>query len=401
MRWPSAWADPSLLELLKGTPVDFLIMESALTAVAARARQLNLTVSPQAALPTGISLIDGVWPGVKLSQTGAGDRAEAGPTGEPWVDSNGWKVRLELARHPEAQVWIDAPPSEPRLFAESYVTGVCDVAAAGARWVISLDGKLAAEVAARQPEALATWRKIAEAARFFPARQTWGDYRPRSVLGIVSDFQADNEYFSQELLNLVARTNQQYRVIPTPRLSPQFLNGLRAVIYADGQAPAPDTRKSLLDFVDRGGTLIAGPKCADARWPLAKSEVHPRYEIHVLGKGRIAVAKGSFDDPYRTAQDSAVLVSHRYDLLRFWNGGAVSSYLAASADAKRALLQLVFYASARSGSPTVWVAGPYRTARLYTLDRPEPHDIEIEPQQDGLELHFPPVAQYAAVELVA
>jgi len=39
-------------------------------------------------------------------------------------------------------------------------------------------------------------------------------------VGVISDFAGDNEEMSGELLNLVARTNQQYRVLVKNKLSP-------------------------------------------------------------------------------------------------------------------------------------------------------------------------------------
>src|ERR1017187_1448513 len=54
------------------------------------------------------------------------------------------------------------------------------------------------------------------------------------------------------------------------------------------------------------------------------------------------IAKADPDDPYVLASDSALLISHRYELLRFWNGGAVGSYLTVAPDRKRAVAHLLF-----------------------------------------------------------
>jgi len=99
------------------------------------------------------------------------------------------------------------------------------------------------------------------------------------------------------------------------------------------------------------------------------------------------------------ANDSAVLISHRYELIRFWNGGATGAFLTASPDRQRAVAHLLFYADFGPDRASVRIAGPWRKASLWTLDRPEARPIEIEIQKDAVELHLPRVSQYAAAEL--
>ena len=50
---------------------------------------------------------------------------------------------------------------------------------------------------------------------------------------------------------------------------------------------------------------------------------------------------------------------------------------------------------------SIRVTGPYRTARLWTLDHPEPRAVTVERQKDALEIHLPPCSVYAAVEVEA
>ncbi len=154
------------------------------------------------------------------------DAFVAGPTGNPWVDSNGWKIRLESIRHPGARVWVDARPKD-LVSPDSYPLVLADSAAYGGRWIISLEDRFAAEVAQGKADALASWKKIASAARFFDDRKAWSTYAPEAVVGIVSDFAGDNEYMGGELLNLVARTNQQYRVLLKDKLSPASFANLK------------------------------------------------------------------------------------------------------------------------------------------------------------------------------
>jgi hypothetical protein len=401
MRWPGSWQAPSALALLKETPINTLLLEKGvdLGPVAARAREMGLNLVDPSAPPAGVNLVAGEWPGVQMPRPAGGEAAAgAGPTGVPWVDSNGWKIRLESALKPGRTVWVDARPKD-RVYPASYVLAFADSAAHGGRWIVSLEESLAADLEAQRPEALAAWKKLAGTAAFFAGHAEWEQCLPAAVIGILSDFAGENEFMGQELCNLVARTNQQYRIILKNKVSASSLAGLKAVIYGDAAAPDAALRKQVLAFVEAGGTLITGPKWGPAPGTPAKYEDHFRYTSHNLGKGKVAMAKADPDDPYTLANDAVVLMSHRHELLRFWNGGAVGSYFTLAADRKRAIIHLLFYANAGARQTAVRVAGKYRTGRLWTLDGARPAAIEMTRQGDSVELHLGAVRQYAAAEL--
>jgi hypothetical protein len=396
LRWPAVWTDPALLRLVKGAAINYLIVDGgpALRAVRERAREAGLHVGEPGAPPAGIRVIKGEWPGVRMTRTGAVDETSAGPTGAPWVDSNGWKVRLEAARYPDSGFWVDAPPKPSmNLMSHFCLIAIADAAVYGARWIITLDDVLARGIAGGDPKALAVWKTVVAASGFFAGRRAWADYAPKAVAGIVSDFGGVNEYFSQELLNLMARAGQQYRILLKDR--PVELAGLRAVVYADAEPPAPALREQVLRFVEAGGMLITVPAWGGE----AGEAAHPRFTVRALGKGKVAASKEAPEDPYVFANDAAVLVSHRYDQVRIWNGGAVAAYCTQSPEAKRTLAQLVFYADRGPDWGSVRVAGRYRRAVMMTVDRPAPRQVEMVAETDAVEIHMPPVSQYVALEL--
>ena len=394
MRWPDRWKNASALTLLNDSPINCLVADPAIPeSVVAEAKQKGLTIVDPAANPPGVFITKGQWPGVQALQ----DKVGAGPTGNPWVDSNGWSVRLESVRHPGDRVWVDARP-KGLVSADSYALALADAAAYGGRWIISLDDRFAANVMVGKRDAVASWKKITTAAKFFEDRKAWAAYAPEAVVGIISDFAGDNEYMGGELLNLVARTNQQYRILLKNKLSPSSFARLKGVIYADATAPAPAVKNSIMAFVREGGLLITHPKWGLAPGLRAGTQDNERYWWRTSGKGRIAFAKSEFDDPWVIAQESALLISHRYDLLRFWNGGSVGSYFTMAPDRKRALVHILFYAGFGPEESGVRVAGNYRSAKLWTLDG-KSSSIDMIPQKDAVELHLPAVAQYAAAEL--
>lgn len=397
-RWPPSWKDPSALGLLEGTPFDCLV-GAASDAVLMQAKQKGLAAVDTASPPAGAVIDEGVWPGVAMARGQAA--ASAGPTGNPWVDSNGWKIRLESALHPGSRVWVDSKPAEGRVLAAAYQRAIADCAAYGGRWIVTLDDALAGDIANGKADALAAWKKITGAARFFNDHKAWAGYAPAAVLGIVSDFSGDNEFMGQELLNLVARTNQQSAVILKDKASAASFAGMRAVVYADRTPPANGLRSYIMAFVQSGGTLVTGPNWGAAPGTQSSGPDLPGYAWRALGKGRVALSKEEFGDPYALANEAVLIVSHRYDSVRFFNAGSAGSYFTAPPDGKRAVVQMLFYTDRAATSVTVRVAGKYRTGKLWTMDGAEASPIDMEMQKDAVELHLPTVFQYAAAELEA
>src|SRR5262249_49801140 len=160
--------------------------------------------------------------------------------------------------------------------------------------------------------------------------------------------------------------------------------------YPDADPPGPQLRKLLLAFVENGGMLITGPNWGDAPGAPAKNSEHPRYYRRSLGKGTVALSPDPPGDPYQWANDSVVLVRHRYDLVRCGNGGATGSFYTMSPDRKQAVVHLLFYANRGPDSASVRVAGSFRGAKALTVEGPV--KTELEPQNDAVEIRLPQVS---------
>jgi hypothetical protein len=413
LRWPSAWVDPALLGLLEGTPFNCLAMEwnAALAPVAAKARAAGLglvAIGNEAARSAGAgaglaappeSLLmasDSVWPGIAAQENGA---ELSGPTANPWIDSNGWLLRLAKARSPRKTVWLMfEPPGAPRVLTlENYLRAIADTGAWGGRWVVSLDSDLRGGLARGDAKALASWKAIAAAVRFFEQRRAWSVLEPLGVVGVVSDFKGPNETASGEILNLLGRRNLAYRILeasPTVALA-----GFRALIYVDQGVPAPQLRSKLLAFAEQGGLLLAG-----AKWDRTVGKPtgmdHPRVDVRQVGKGRIAISKASEPDPFMIARDVHMLLGRTYDVARFFNLSAFLSYCAASPDGTQEVVQIVSFAIRfASDVATAWVPGKYASARQWSLGAEGPAPIEMVSENGGTSLLLPPVPVYAGVEL--
>lgn len=127
LSWPSAWKDPKSFDWITGTPINCLVFEAGLPDLdplrtEARRRELAIVdwTKPESsgiaageaakipwsgALPIA-AITDAVWPGIRMSSTARRDAVDAGPTGAPWIDANGWLAQLARARAPEKTIWL-------------------------------------------------------------------------------------------------------------------------------------------------------------------------------------------------------------------------------------------------------------------------------------------------------
>jgi hypothetical protein len=413
MRWPAGWADPALLRLLEGAPFNCLAMEwsPALAPVAAKARAAGLSLvaigndaARAAGAAAGLELppeslllpADSVWPGVTIEARGT----ESGPTANPWIDSNGWLLRLAAARSPKKTVWLTfQPPGAPQIVPlDSYLRAIADTGAAGGRWVVSLDQGLSAALARGDEKARSSWKAIAGAAGFFEQHRAWNAFEPLGVVGVISDFAGPNETSSQEILNLLGRRNLAYRILETSAAAAAPLDGFQTLIAVDEGTPAPPVRRKLLEFANRGGLLVVGTAW---KQPEAKPTGmdHPRLDVRTLGKGRLAICKAA-PDPFMIARDVHMLLGRSFDVARFFNLAAFLSYCNAAPGGKQELVQVVSFAIRFAEDvATVWVPGKYASARLWSLGAAGPSQIEIVSENGGSSLPLPPVPVYAALEL--
>jgi hypothetical protein len=449
------WHDPAALEFLKGTAIDCIVIswaaglatdaEQQRTAapLIEAAKRLNLAVvgwvdgtadhnsaiaAAKAAGLTAVAIHElrgnsdfpviawcertdvpwdstapavaiggNVWPGVAASS--GGGSSSAGPTGVPWLDSNGWYIQMARARL-KAPLWVVFdPPAAPAVVpAQSYVKAICDSETAGGRWVIALDDKLRADLAAGNA---AGWKDIAAAAGFFEAHPDWKSYRSLGLVGVVSDFEGANFDLSGEILNLMARRDLLFRVIWKSQAIEKPLSGLKALVYADAKPPEPAVRRKITAFVEQGGLLVAGREWGKAGVP-TPPDFETQFDVFAVGKGRLAIAKEAIDDPYQLAAETQLLLSHRNDLVKIYNSpSAGCTRYTASPDGRTALLQCLSYADSRwAGLRTIWVRERYPSTRLWTLDAPAAA-LEAHPSEEytGVEYRVPEKATQAYLAL--
>ncbi|HET8550471.1 MAG TPA: hypothetical protein VFL57_20815 [Bryobacteraceae bacterium] len=390
VRFP-AHAGPEWLSLLAGTLFNTVVIGDAAAAKplidAARAQGFAIASTKETPQPV-VAVPDVVWPHVRLQQRGG----EAGPTGSPWLDSNGWRIQLWQARLPGWIVWpLAEAPADTVLRPEHYLIAIADAAMYGARWPLTVREALRINAA--------DWKRLCDAVAFFEARRNDG-FRPVAKLGICSTFQGPNQDLAEETLNLASRRLLPYRVIDRKKLAPDQLDGLQAVLWLEEQGPSGPAAEALPKFVKSGGLLIVPASLAHVSGGL-KPAARQRdgYAVFTSGAGTVAVARKPWTDPFLLAEDAHMLLSRKHDVIRLWNAGVVTvRYSEAAAGHGRA--ELVNFAGRPFGHPmSLWVAKQYRTGRLTILGETEPRPLALTRRHDGTELHLPPFDVYAAVDL--
>lgn len=455
MRWPGApqWYRPAALEILRGTPIDCIVVTWAAGSPAAplvdAARKQGLAVvgwiegaadrgpALAAARSAGLSAVairdfqgsadlpviawserpdvawesmgpvvaiaGNLWPGVSGGQSGGG--ASAGPTSVPWLDSNSWYIQMARARL-RAPLWVVFdPPGKGSVFsAQAYINAIADSEVAGGRWLISLDDDLCAGLAGGAATSLESWKQIAGAVRFFREHAEWKSYRSLGLMGVISDFSGPNFDLSGEILNLMARRDLLFRVIWKSQAAADPLTGLKAVLYADAAAPDAALRRKLMAFVEQGGLLITGPGWGAQGTP-TPPDFDTQFDVRALGKGRLAVARQELSDPYTVAVDAQFLLSHRHDLVKIYNAPSSGcTRFTASDDGKKSLLQCLSYADGGRGGGglrTIWVREQFAKAKLWGIGA-DPVSVSAERSEEysGVEYHLPASAprSYLALE---
>jgi len=460
MRWPKGpyWTQPAALDLIQGTPLDCLILPwgasdtqagqfQALLAAGkergiAFAGLLGDGVNPSDAIPSartaGLSALatakpesvkgfpvipwvsrskvaglpagpvaaftDNSWPSVKTTKRFGRDVADAGPTGVPWIDSNGWFVQMARTLLPERSVWISADPPGKQVISrpDAYILAASDAAFGGARWVVSLDDDFAGALASGDAKSLAAWKKVTRALAFFESHRDWQTYRSLGLVGVVSNFSGDNEFFSTEALNLIGRRQLPYRILEKSKMPANALEGLKAVVYADEDLPTPGVRQALLGFVRAGGLLVCLKKCAAlAAGGTTLSNEDPEFDVFQLGSGRVAVCTEDAVDPYLLANKTHMLLSRKNDLFHTYSAGACASLYTGTEDGRKALFQLLMFSSGANRNVSIEMSRPCRAARFWTLDSEGPAPLELVRRESSQELHLPQFSSYCAIELEA
>jgi hypothetical protein len=471
-----AWGQPSALDLLKGTPINCLVVDwayggpedsaqqQALKPLLEAGRRLGLSfvgkvamkegtgAAVVAARAAGLSAVmledtsgqssdlpailqfqrdkvawdtastifsskENIWPGLNL-ETMRGDTAIGGPTGVPWVDSNGWFSLLAGELAPGKILWLDFDPPDTStvLHPASYALAIADSRAYGSRWIISLDDKLRAALPKGNLQAKSVWDKVCEAAAFFESHRDWETFKSQGVLAVISDFRGENASSSGEVLNLLNRRQVQFLIFErtawhghparahgqdgratTKDVLPPT-QGLKAMLWLDKEAPSAEQHSQLLAFVRQGGLVIAATYLGPQEVKPTKKDPSIHYKMYNVGKGQMAVAEEGFQDPYQVAVDTHLLVSRRNDLVRLYNPAATNCHSSIDPGHRKRLIQVLNYSSDPADSVTLWVNARVESAKLWQPGTKDARTLQGVAAAPGTDFGLPPLSVYCALE---
>jgi hypothetical protein len=294
-------------------------------------------------------------------------------------------------------VWLTyTPPGGNEIVPlDSFVRPIAEAEAFGGRWVIAVDSFFAGQLDKRDEKALAQWKRMTAAMRFFETRREWRDWEPLAPLAVVSTFAGDDKLLSEEFLNLAPRRHLAYRALTVQDVAKASFEKQKAVLYLETTPPQPEVRAKLLEFAQAGGLLIVPQGTVDAPPEERKAE----HTLRRVGKGRVAMPLRKWEDPFTLVDQVHVLVSHREDPVQVWNDSDMDTFHVANPAEDRAVVHLIPYASGPSLPITLGLKKAYRRARVLTLSA----EMAVRPARGplGFEIPVREFTDYAVVELEA
>ena len=433
-RWE--WADAKSLELLDGSPINCLVLESWSTEFATAARKRGLvtlvSIAPSTedapgvarrALDAGLTGIvlegefadgvparvkaaagaapvieittrsrmalsgdvpilatwQGVWPGIAVQADGA---KRAGPSGSAWIDTNTGFLRAVHAWG-NAAIWIaNRPPTGTIVTGARYVQAVADAAVSGARWVVSLDADFTARLARREGGATRDFGRINSVLGYFERHPEWRRMRTYGRLAIVQD-PAKGGLLSGGILDMIAVKHTPVEPVPPQRLSAEALRDATMAVNVEGDSLTAQQTEILRGFARGGGTLLTAP---------------PGWKDRNPGD-RITLDKAELEHLDEIWREVNSLIGHANLGVRLFNVSSILSNVLLSADGKTEVVQLVNYADYPVENVTLHVLGNFRRATLTTPEGVE-RTLELYPVEDawGIDLDRVPVCATIKLE---
>jgi hypothetical protein len=309
-----------------------------------------------------VATSQGMWPGIHVVKGGS---ATAGPTANPWIDTNTGFLRFARAST-ESTVWVAVEPPPKTVYpVERYLQAIGDGAVNGARWVIALDSDLWRKLLAGEPKALGDWARIGAALQHFEDHREWRAAAPAGAVAVVEGYGAAR--LSGGLFDMMAAKHVPAFALPYSRLSAAALGGTRVAVNPDpGEFPAEQT-VVLRTFAQSGKAVVEGPAQGSKKPPPAEDDFvydpsDPR--VDTIWQ-RVSAAMGR--------QNMGV---------RLFNVSNMLSNLLAAHGQRQLILHLVNYSDYPASGITARVAGVYRHARLFRPGE-APVDLDTERTEDG------------------
>jgi hypothetical protein len=310
-----------------------------------------------------VSTSQGMWPGIHVEK---GSTASAGPTANPWIDTNTGFIRFARAAT-DSVLWIAVTPPEKNVYpVQRYMQAIGDAAMNGARWVVALDDDLWKRLMAREAKAMGDWAKICGTLAHFEEHREWRAAVPAGQVAIVEDY-ADARY-SGGLFDMLAAKQVPAYPVPYGKVNASELRNARVAVepWPDG-LPAQD-RLVLKAFADSGKAVVIGDSGPDGGKPPASDDDF----IFDASDARV-------DAVWRKVSD---VVGRQNMGARLFNVASMLSNVLTTRGQRQWVLHLVNYSEYPASGITARVPGTWHRGRLYRPGE-APVDLELEKTEDG------------------
>jgi hypothetical protein len=303
-----------------------------------------------------------MWPGIHVEK---GQSATAGPTANPWIDTNTGYIRFARAST-DATLWVAVEPPPKTVYpVQRYLQAIGDAAINGGRWVVALDGDLMRRLLAREPKAMKDWAQIGAALQHFEDHREWRAAVPAGEVALVEDYAQAR--FSGGLFDMLAAKHMPVYAMPYAKLSAGAIARARVAIDPEpGDLPV-QAAPVLASFAQAAGkAVVEGPPPT----------------------GRTGQAEDEFVfDPTDSRVDTiwqkvSVVVGRQNMGARLFNVSSMLSNILSLRGQRQLVLHLVNYSDYPTSGITARVPGVYRHARLYRPGE-SPVDVETEKVEDG------------------
>jgi hypothetical protein len=310
-----------------------------------------------------VGTYQGVWPGIQVLDNGA---AKAAPSGSPWIDTNTGFIRSVRAWGP-ASVWLGyLPPAHSVVTGERYQAAIADAEMAGARWIVALDDDFSARLERGDAAAIKNWRGMAQVLQFFEGHPELRALRSYCKLAVVQDH--DDALLSGGILDMIAAKHTPMRAIPGQRLTPDALAGATMAVDVDAASLTPEQRQMLKNFARAGGTVLTAP----AGWK-GQSALQP---------GQITLDTAELDRLNDIWHDVQTMTGRKNLGARLFNVSSMLSNVLSTEDGKQVVVELVNYSAYPIENVSVQVLGTFKHAQLITPEGVQ-KDLEVYVTDEG------------------
>lgn len=405
MRWPVGWGVDEL-KRLEGTPFNCVVaaedrwVKGFVDPAAARGiRVLGATGGDaEKANAAGVELVEigqrmrvvggggaiiatdqGLWPGIRAQKDG---KAEARPTGGPWVETNSGFLRYVRAVVPDRPLWIaNRAPGGVILDGKKHVHALADAASNGAYWVVDLESGLAEGIKKGEAKALADWARIAGAGRFYQTNRRYCEWADGGGLALVED-ERTGALLSGGIMDMIVAKHIPVRALKPDQLGGAPGMGLSTILNVD-PSMLTDEQAGHVRAVARGGaTLVNGP---------------PGWKMTLPEGGAIVFDEAQLKQLDSIWREVNGIIGRRNFGVRVFGAPGMLSNLKQSADGRQAAVHLVNYTDYPVQTITVQTTGKWSAARLLTPKGEKP--LELYAGEEGMAFDIELVEDVAIVLL--